>query len=211
MRLNSGVSFHHMGDLMAFGVDLDALLAAVDELSARARGSRGNFLLDYGLALHDRLERWTYSSTPVNSVTFASTGGDGVHFGLLQSASTTGRDGPVVMTVPAARRANHVVAGSIREFLGLGCIHGWFFLEQLAYRPADAFERYARADPPSAAPISQLFERLSLSPRALQPNRLEELSRQYGDSIVLAPPESTPPKSSDLDAFLAWKRSKYKA
>src|SRR5262249_18816788 len=132
------------------------------------------------------------------------------HFGLLQSASTTVRDGPVVMTVPAARRANHVVAGSIREFLGLGCVHGWFFLEQLAYRPTDAFERYARADPPSIAPISQLFERLSLSRRALQPNRLEELSRQYGDSIVLPPAESVAaPESFDLDAFLAWKRSKY--
>jgi hypothetical protein len=195
---------------MAFGVDLDALLAAVDALSARTCGSRARFLLDYGLILHDTLDRWTYSSTPVNSVTFASTGGDGVHFGLLQIASATARDGPVVMTVPMASRANHVVAGSISEFLGLGCIHGWFSLEQLAYCPVDSFELYARADQPTEAPISQLFERLSLNPCALRSNRLEELSQQYGSSIVLAPPESAAePKSFDLDAFLVWKRSKY--
>jgi hypothetical protein len=85
-----------------------------------------------------------------------------------------------------ASRANHVVAGSITEFLGLGCVHGWFSLEQLAYRPAYTFELYARADPPSEPPISQLFERLSLRPRALEPDRLEELSRQHAASIVVA-------------------------
>jgi len=195
---------------MAFVVDLDALFAVVDELSARTGGSRARFLLNYGLILHDTLDRWTYSSTPVNSVTFASTGGDGVHFGLLQSASTTARNGPVVMTVPMASRANHVVAESISEFLGLGCIHGWFSLEQLAYSPADTFELYARVDQPTEAPISQLFGRLSLSPRALQPSRVQDLLRLYGASIVLAPPDPTAePKSFDPDAFLAWKRSKY--
>ncbi len=148
---------------MGSDVDVEALLLAVDELSARTGSSRGNFLLGYGLALHDRLERWTYSSTPLNSVTFASTGGDGVHFGLLGTAQTTTRDGPVIMTVPMASRANHVVAGSVSEFLALGSVHGWFMLEQLAYQPRDVFELYANADPPSEAPILQLFDSLSLT------------------------------------------------
>ena len=135
-------------------IDLDALFAAVDELSTNTGGSPDAFLLDHGLRVHLALERWTYSSTPANSITFASTGGDGVHFGFLQSTSTTVRDGPVVMTVPMATRANHVVAGSIREFLGLGCIHGWFSLDQLAYRPTHALELYDRAAPPSEVRIS---------------------------------------------------------
>ena len=55
----------------------------------------------------------------------------------------------------------------------------------------------------------QLFDRLSLSPVALQPNRLRELSRQYDSAIVLPPEEDTARKPFDLDAFLSWKRSKY--
>ena len=172
---------------MASRIDLDVLLETVDELSVGCGSARGEFLSEYGLRLHDRLERWTYASTPLNSVTFASTGGDGVHFGLLVSESTSERDGPVVMTVPMAEQANHVIAESVCEFLGLGCVHGWFSLEQLAYRPAYTFELYAHADPPNEAPISQLFERLSLSPRALQLNRLEEL-RHYVASVLLPNP-----------------------
>lgn len=189
---------------MTSRIDLDVLLEKVDELSAGSGSTRSEFLAEYGLRLHDRLERWTYSSTPLNSVTFGSTGGDGVHFGLLLSESTTERDGPVVMTVPMAGQANHVIAESVGEFLGLGCVHGWFSLEQLAYRPAYTFELYARADPPAEGPMSELFERLSLSPRALHSNRLEEL-RHYVASIGLAP---SPSVTLDRGAFHASKHSK---
>ena len=195
---------------MASDVDLHVLLAAVDQLVARGGDARGSFLLDHGLSVHDTLDRWTYSATPMNSVTFASTGGDGVHFGILQAASAKTPNGPVVTTVPTASRANHVIAGCISEFLGLGCMHGWGSLEQLAYRPAYAFELHARADPPTAAPIASLFRALSIEPIALQPNRLKRLSQQYDATIVLAPPEvAAEQQPFDLDAFLVWKRSKY--
>src|SRR5688572_1018832 len=148
-------------DVMESKVDLDAVLAALRELSVGTSSSPEAFLLDHGLRVHPTLERWTYAPTPVNSVTFASTGGDGVHFGLLQGLSTTSRDGPVVMTVPMAaldhvRDANHVVAESIREFLGLGCVRGWCELEQLAYRSEYALELHSRAVAPSEPRIAQL-------------------------------------------------------
>ena len=85
------------------------------------------------------------------------------------------------------KKVNHVVAGSIREFLGLGCTKGWFSLEQLAYRPGYAFKYYARAASPSEPRIAQLFAKLSLEPRALAQKRLKELSKQYAGAIRLAP------------------------
>lgn len=193
---------------MSLGADLDELLAAVDTLAARNHGSRGGFLLDHGLRVHDTCERWTYSSTPANSLTFASTGGDGVHFGLLQLASASTRNGPVVMTVPTASQPNHVLAGSLAEFLGLGCVHGWFSLEQLAYRPEYTLQLYAEAQSPTHSPIAQLFEHLSLKPTALKSARLEALAEQFGSAIVLEQ-QAQPPKPFDREAFLAWKRSKY--
>ncbi|HYQ04074.1 MAG TPA: hypothetical protein VER96_35615 [Polyangiaceae bacterium] len=193
---------------MSLGVDLDELLAAVDVLSVRNGHSREGFLLDHGLRVHETCNRWTYSATPVNSLTFASTGGDGVHFGLLQIASMSSSNGPVVMTVPAASRANHVVAGSIAEFLGLGCAHGWFSLEQLAYRPEYALNLYADAEPPTDSSIAQLFGYLSVKPTALGAARLEALARQFAGAIVLDQQASIP-KPFDREAFLAWKRSKY--
>lgn len=195
-------------------VDLDAVLAALRELSVGTSSSPEAFLLDHGLRVHPTLERWTYAPTPVNSVTFASTGGDGVHFGLLQGLSTTSRDGPVVMTVPMAaldhvRDANHVVAESIREFLGLGCVRGWCELEQLAYRSEYALKLHSRAVAPSEPRIAQLFDRLSLDPVALQSSRLQELSRRYDSTIVIAPEEERIQEPTDIDAFLAWKRATY--
>jgi hypothetical protein len=194
---------------MPLAINLDVLLATIDELSTRAGSSRAGFLLDHGLRFHDTLERWTYSSTPMNSVTFASTGGDGVHFGLLRSASISASDGPVIMTVPTASRANHIIAGSINEFLGLGCARGWFSLEQLAYSPEDAFDLYARPESPTADRIFQLFDRLALMPLALQPDRLEALAQLYAGSIELRAAKSPRSPPVDLEAFLAWKRSTY--
>lgn len=196
---------------MVTEVGLDALFAAVDEMSAHHGSSRVGLLLEHGLSVHDTRERWSYASTPENSVTFASTGGDGVHFGLLRITSASADDnGPVVMTVPSASSANHIIAESVGEFLELGGARGWFSLEQLAYRPEYAFERYADTTATTHPLIAELFTTLSLKPRALKPKRLKELSRRYAASLVLTPKDPTAEsKPLDLEAFLAWKRSKY--
>ena len=92
-------------------------------------------LYPIGLLLEppDQPRRLGYDSTPVGAVTFASTGGDGVHFsGVVASDG----DLVIVMTVPMQwDHPNIVVGRSIREFLDLGCRHrgGYFTLEQLAY------------------------------------------------------------------------------
>ncbi len=75
-----------------------------------------------------------YESTPINSITFAETGGDGVHFSLVQLHDVVSEDSPVVMTVPMQPDKPNIVVGSnLFEFLCLGSQIGYFPLEQLAY------------------------------------------------------------------------------
>jgi len=74
---------------------------------------------------------------PSNVLRFAETGGDGVYFGLLLLDGELSEDSPVVMTVPMAMEGsnNFIVGENLRDFLALGSRRGYFFLEQLAYKP----------------------------------------------------------------------------
>lgn len=74
---------------------------------------------------------------PANVLRFAGTGGDGVHFGLLLLDGVLSEDSPVVMTVPMAMEdnTNFIVGANLSDFLALGSRRGYFFLEQLAYKP----------------------------------------------------------------------------
>lgn len=84
---------------------------------------------DEGLRLYDHLSESGYDSTPRGHLAFASTGGDGVHFSFPRD-----QPGPVVMTVPMMfDRPNIVVGSDLADFLSLGCVFGYFGLEQLAY------------------------------------------------------------------------------
>lgn len=75
-----------------------------------------------------------YEATPAGALTFAWTGGDGVHFSLLAKGSRC----PVLMTVPMCfDRPNVVVGDDLKDFLGLGLPRGFVALENLAYRPED--------------------------------------------------------------------------
>src|SRR5512133_3142334 len=86
-----------------------------------------------GLFLERPLARWNYFCTPANSLTFASTGGDGVHYGFLRVSGVAPDSWPVVMTVPMADTHNLVVSADLKEFLGLGYNVRWFSLEGLVY------------------------------------------------------------------------------
>jgi hypothetical protein len=82
-----------------------------------------------GLRIHDSLSPGGYDSSPPGYLAFASTGGDGVHFSFPSN-----QFGPVVMTVPMAfDRPNIVVGADLKDFLSLGCMYGFFVLEQLGY------------------------------------------------------------------------------
>lgn len=94
-----------------------------------------NYIFDpIGIILIRPLKNIEYESTPRNSLTFAETGGDGVHFGLVQMEGQILEKSPVVMTVPANYgEENLIVGGNLHEFLCLGSRMGYFLLEQLTY------------------------------------------------------------------------------
>ncbi len=138
-----------------------------------------------GLILHGRLENRGYWCTPRNSITFASTGGDGVHFGLLDIGSGFTDSAPVVMTVPMCDTPNTVVGVSLIDFLALGCRQGYFALEQLVN---DRETRLAALDSKDFDPyytenernmLKSISLRFGLSPWENHADRLSELQRQF--------------------------------
>lgn len=86
--------------------------------------------------------------TPTNTLAFATTCGDDVHFGMLSREGLFGDLSPIVMTVPMASdnplECNFVLGETLHEFLCLGCVHGFSDLEKLAYTwKSDLFTQYA--------------------------------------------------------------------
>lgn len=103
-----------------------------------------------GLLLRSTLRWGGYWCTPENSLEFASTGGDGVHFSLVQINGSVTEESPVVMTVPAnsggAEHANAIVGSSLMNFLRFGLIRGYFAMEQLVYQRDLTLQAYSSAD-----------------------------------------------------------------
>ncbi len=85
-----------------------------------------------GLGLRN-LTNAGYYCTPINSSTFASTGGDGVHFGLVHVNGKPSELSPIVMTVPLGITENVIVGSNLIDFLRVGCASGYANLEELAY------------------------------------------------------------------------------
>jgi hypothetical protein len=120
------------------------ILGALTGLDWGAEGSDGNEFFDpIGLILHLPRKRREYWCTPTNSVSFASTGGDGTHFGVLRVGSLALDHSPVVMTVPMSNSPNWIVGADLREFLAPGCRRGYFALEHLAYDLDETASEYS--------------------------------------------------------------------
>lgn len=127
---------------------------------------------DEGLFVHDELRPGGYDSSPHGYVAFARTGGDGVHFSLPTDAN-----GPVVMTVPMAfSRPNTIVGSDLHEFLSLGCVYGYFLLEQLSYDMPRAIKAIESAGEQSPA-LEMLSDHFGLSPWSSVEQRLRELQK----------------------------------
>jgi hypothetical protein len=98
-----------------------------------------------GLLFHSSLVRSDYWCTPKNVVTFASTGGNGVHFSLLVRDGKVTEASPVVVTIPSpGDQPNYIVGENLHDFLCLGVHRGYFALEQLP--SSRLFEAYGSAD-----------------------------------------------------------------
>ena len=114
--------------------ELQALYAAAQaagpkfDLSAEA-------VFDYcGLLLEmPPVRQWIDWCTPRNVLTFATTGGDSVHYSYLVDERLPQGVCPIVMTLPCADAQSFVIAENFQEFFDYGFYVGWFSLEQLYY------------------------------------------------------------------------------
>lgn len=103
-----------------------------------------------GLLLSSKLKNGGYWCTPKNSLEFAGTGGDGVHFSLVEVDGVVSENSPVVMSVPANSGdpsvANAIVGDSLINFLRFGLLRGYFAMEQLVYQRDLALKVYSSVD-----------------------------------------------------------------
>lgn len=126
--------------------------------------------------------------TPRNSLTFARTGTDDVHFGLLSVNDRYGDVSPVVMTVPMLGETDYtnlIMGETLHEFLCLGCVHGFSEMDSFAYFPDVFFEKYSQPSGEDEYAAEQEFFRryLSLSPWPVIESRLSELQDKYASTL----------------------------
>ncbi len=97
-----------------------------------------------GLILYSRPQHGEYWCTPTNTLAFATTGGEGVHFSFLVENGTVTEKSPVVITIPPEfDQPNYIGGESLFDFLCLGYHRGYFALETI---PSERFfEAYASA------------------------------------------------------------------
>ena len=149
-----------------------------------------NFYFDpVGLILFRDIENMGYWCTPENTVTFATTGGDGVHFGFLTNNGEVKENSPIVMTLPCADTANIIVGSSFEEFLSLGCRGGYFELEQIEYQPQqqipflDSHQYPSEMEPNQISLLKSIEQEFNLAVWANHSARLAELKLKYLGSL----------------------------
>lgn len=165
------------------------ILAGGDSTDA---GSDWNETFDpVGLILLAPPRNYGYWCTPLNSLTFATTGGDGVHYGLLSTNGAFTDFAPVVMTVPMCDTPNMIVAANLKEFLALGCRFGYFGLEQLVYdryatlQELDLTRFDAEAGQRERVLLQRIASAFNLEPWATPERRLEELHTMFASAVEL--------------------------
>lgn len=164
-------------------------LATVDPTNPESNWNETFDLI--GLILLVPPENFSYWCTPINTLTFAATGGDGVHYGLLAENGKFTDSSPVVMTVPMCDTPNMILGANLLEFLALGCRFGYFSLEQLIYEPEETLQEleqftiHEEMNADERALLQLLTEEFQLSPWLNPRQRLTELQAMFISSLQL--------------------------
>ena len=129
---------------------LDDLRRFDAEAARRYPAEFDNGLGQMGMLIYSEYRNEGYWCTPKNSMAFATTGGNGVHFSFIVENNKVTEDSPVIVTVPAnsgePEVATFVVAENLRDFLRFGLHRGYFALEQLAYDRDLTLQVYSSAE-----------------------------------------------------------------
>ena len=157
---------------------------AIDDLIRDKWGKKAYQHINYcGLEPFRPLARNDYFCTPLNTLTFATTGGNGVHFGILVDDARHSLNGPVIMTVPMADEKNIILAEDLSEFFSIGYYAGWFALEGLVYDREDTIDWFAHANDQMSEEELRFLDlvktRLALEPQPLSKKRLEDLKEKF--------------------------------
>jgi hypothetical protein len=149
---------------------------------------------------------WGYECTPLNSTTFARTGGDGVHFGFLHVDGADVDGSPVIMSTPIADEPNVIVGETFREFLALGCRKGYSSLEVLASRDGVRDFLRRQREPTelrrsALRTLRAIQQEFNLEPWPNIPERLAELQDRYLGKILWPPPLANCDEHGLQDAY----------
>lgn len=147
-----------------------------------------------GLILNRRLENGGYWCTPTNSLAFARTGGNGVHFSFLVRNGKVTRSSPVVVTIPCEfGQPNFIGGATLKDFLNLGYHRGYFAMETLAskkwFQPYSSAKWQPKEDRDYAVGygvdvhqrmlLDYLIAELGLSPWTDLKRKFHRLQKQY--------------------------------
>lgn len=167
--------------------DAAAAIAPRFNLSAEA-------VLDYcGLLLEiPSVRDYIDWSTPRNVLTFATTGGDSVHYSYLVDERLPEGVCPIVMTLPCADAQSFVIAENFQEFFDYGYYVGWFSLEQLYYEEEEGAAYFRQASPTfgdiGTEQLPLLRKALNMKPVPPTLARFAELHDKYHALLDIPPP-----------------------
>lgn len=123
----------------------DALFALHDEICRRFPAPKfrsGVNLLGIEFVPPGRFVNYGDWCTPLNTLSFAWTGGGGEHYSFLVAANRIDEKSPIILTAPSSGSLNLVIAPDFQSFLRAGLTRDFFGLSQFAYGGKEAFEVY---------------------------------------------------------------------
>ena len=188
---SSFCNVEHVGSKkMKLPVQLEKLHQVADAAAIQFETSADMVFEPCGLILETPQMEQQYWCTPANVVTFASTGGDGVHYSYLKDFVSANGALPIIMTLPSADENNVVIAESFEEFFNLGYYVGWYSLEQLVYQEEQAIGYFTDPDEEhrddAESRLEYMREALQMRPVPPQMARLAKLREQYFDLLLIA-------------------------
>ncbi len=163
----------------------------IDDLIKSKWGKKFYNFIDFcGITPIRPPKHYGYFCTPKNALTFARTGGNGVHFGLVKGIETPNHLEPVVMTVPMAENHNVIIAENLAEFFSLGYYNGWDALEEIVYNQERAIHYYATPEQNLSEKQTRFLKiirsELPIQPQMLNKERLEDLQKKYFHQLEVA-------------------------
>ena len=180
------------------------LLKLNREAQARFRGSCDWGLGKLGLIVYSRPRYGGYHCTPLNTLCFAHTGGDGTHFSFLAVNGEVNEKSPVVVTIPTTIEYSNVIVGeNLVDFLNLGFYLGYFGMAVFDGGPYEVLNRFTSGTWKATEPhhfynglhitddqrpvMDFLIKRMGLRPWKRPKTKFRALQRRYLPMLELPP------------------------